>query len=339
MKQPKILFILAGDRSKASSRVRGFWIAEELELHDCHCKLNWDNSKVNILKLVFQVLKYDVVIFQKTYSRYHLLLLLWARFLAKKVYLDIDDAPSRINKKSTLKNFSSMVKFSTHVFCGSHNLIKLVDNIKIKKALLIPTSVKLENYNPIEKNNSKICIGWIGNGKHYQQDLIQLLVEPLKILSHRHQIRFKLVGACEVENLFTAFGKIKNIELDFIDQLNWGANHAVSLALSDIDIGVYPLINSDFNSYKCGFKALEYMAMKIPIVSSPISVNKEIVINNENGFLVNSSQEWIEALEELIINNDKRNSFGLNGYNKIVSEYSTKATARLIFDHIQSKFN
>jgi len=328
--QKSILFFLTGDRSKASSRVRGFWIAEELEFLGCHCNLTWDNSKLNLLKFAFQIFKYDAIIFQKTYSRYHLLLLIWAKLLSKKVYLDIDDAPSRINKKSTLKNFSYMVKFSTNVFCGSHNLIKLVDCIKTNKALLIPTSVKLENYKPIEKNNFKICIGWIGNGKHYQEDLIQLLVEPLKILSQRYQIRFKLVGACEVENLYTTFGDIKNLELDLIDQLNWSADDAVGLALSDIDIGVYPLINNDFNSYKCGFKALEYMAMKIPVVSSPITVNKEIVINNENGFLVNSSMEWVEALEVLISNKQKRTYFGDNGFNKIRNEYSTKSTARLI---------
>jgi glycosyltransferase involved in cell wall biosynthesis len=330
----KILFILLGDRTKASARVRGFWIAEELELLGCQCKLTWHNNKFNILKLAFQILNYNTVIFQKTYSRYHLLLLLWARLLGKKVFLDIDDAPSRINKKNTLKNFSYMVWFSTNVFCGSHNLIKLVDSIKKKKALFIPTAVKLENYNPIDKRNSKICIGWVGNGKHYQKDLIQLLVEPLKILSQRHQIRFKLIGACAVESLYSVFGAIKNLELDFIDELNWSGDDVVGLALSDVDIGVYPLLNNDFNNLKCGFKALEYMAMKIPVVSSPITVNKEIVSDKENGYLVNSSLEWVEAIEDLILNKQKRTSYGVNGLTKVRNEYSTKFTARLILNYL-----
>ena len=76
-----------------------------------------------------------------------------------------------------------MVRLSTNVFCGSDNLIKLVNSIAKNKAIFIPTSVKIENYRPIQNNNFKVCIGWIGNGKHYQQDLLQLLVEPLKILS------------------------------------------------------------------------------------------------------------------------------------------------------------
>ena len=76
-------------------------------------------------------------------------------------------------------------------------------------------------------------------------------------------------------------------------------------------------------------------ALEIPVVSSPITVNKEIVLDNENGFLVNSTQKWIEALEELITNNDKRNSFGLNGYNKIISEFSIKSTSKLIFKKLR----
>jgi glycosyltransferase involved in cell wall biosynthesis len=54
------------------------------------------------------------------------------------------------------------------------------------------------------------------------------------------------------------------------------------------------------------------------------------ILYNENGFLVNSSQEWVEALEDLILNSNKRTYFGINGFKKIVNEYSTKSTAKLI---------
>ena len=330
----QILFILSGDSSKASSRVRGFWIADELKSLGFHCSLNWHNSKLKLLRLGFEALRYDIIIFQKTYSRYHLFLLIWLKIFGKKVFLDIDDAPSRVNKKNTIINFSHMVRFSTKVFCGSHNLVKLVDDIKNDTAVLAPTSIKFEYYVPVEKNNSKICIGWIGNGKHYQHDLINLLYEPLKILSKRYQIRFKLVGACKVKSLYTIFGKIKNLELDFIDEVNWGDSKSVALSLSDIDIGVYPLLINDFNSYKCGFKALEYFAMKIPIISSPNDVNKEIIIDNENGYLVNNEQEWVEALEKLIIDDGKRTKFGVNGFNKIVDKYSTLSVSKLISNYI-----
>jgi glycosyltransferase involved in cell wall biosynthesis len=74
------------------------------------------------------------------------------------------------------------------------------------------------------------------------------------------------------------------------------------------------------------------MAMKIPVVSSPITVNKEIVLNDENGFLVDSTNDWVDAIENLISNKQMRTSFGVNGFNKIVSEYSTKSSAILILN-------
>jgi hypothetical protein len=38
----------------------------------------------------------------------------------------------------------------------------------------------------------------------------------------------------------------------------------------------------------------------------------------------------VEALEDLILNSNKRTYFGINGFKKIVNEYSTKSTAKLI---------
>ena len=184
--------------------------------------------------------------------------------------------------------------------------------------------------------NDQINMSSIKEPKFYLDEFKKqkLLEEPLKILSQRYPIRFKIVGACAVESLYSVFGTIKNLELDFIDELNWSKDDAVGLALSDVDIGVYPLLNNDFNSLKCGFKALEYMAMKIPVVSSPITVNKEIVLDNINGYLVNSTQEWVEAIEDLILNKQKRTSYGVNGLTKVRNEYSTKVTARLILNNL-----
>ena len=332
----RILFILSGNKSKASSRVRGFWIAEELEKIGCKCSLNWENDKPELLKNFFEILRYDVIIFQKTFSRYHLLLLIYSRILGKKVFVDIDDAPSRINKKRTLKNFEYMVKYSTKVFCGSDNLVTYVNSIEKNKALLVPTSIKIENYQPSEILNTTICIGWIGNGKHYQDDLIQLLKKPLTTLSQRHSLKFKLIGACNVPELYSTFNNIENLEISFISSIDWADQRAVSYELSEIDIGLYPLLDNNFNEFKCGFKALEYMALKIPVVSSEVSINKKIVVNNVNGYLVNTSKEWIEVLEKLISSKNLRDTLGENGRNLVKNKYTTELAAKLIYNNIIS---
>jgi glycosyltransferase involved in cell wall biosynthesis len=322
----KILFILSGDRNKASSRVRAFWIADEFQRRGIQCTLRWDDSRLGILKLAFEIPSHDVIIFQKTYSRYHRWLMAFAKALGKKTYLDIDDAPSRINSPITLANFFAMCRMANGVFAGSRNLVELTQSHQ-PKSYLIPSSIKLENYSPIERKEShaEICVGWIGNGAHYKDDLIRILKEPLIALAQKHPLRFKLIGACGVRELYDAFGSIPNLALDFVDQIEWENPVAVAESIRAMDIGLYPLLENASNPYKCGFKALEYMAMKIPVVASPVANNAEIVEDGVTGYLVTTPDEWIARLDELIADAQKRIRMGERGRCKVETAYNLRA--------------
>ena len=119
-----IRFILSGNRKKASSRVRGFWISDELEELGCSCSILFKNTKIELMRIIFQLYQYDVYIFQKVYSKYHVLLVRILMIFNKKIYLDIDDYPSLTNDPSVMKNFKKMVLLSDRVFCGSKNFPK-----------------------------------------------------------------------------------------------------------------------------------------------------------------------------------------------------------------------
>jgi hypothetical protein len=90
-----ILFVLVGGPDKASSRVRGYWIAEELEKLNYSCSMRSKNAKVDMILAIPQILRHDIIIFQKTCSRYHRWLMKLAKLAGKSVYMDIDDFPSR----------------------------------------------------------------------------------------------------------------------------------------------------------------------------------------------------------------------------------------------------
>ena len=331
-----ILFILAGDLLKASSRVRGYWIAEELEKFGFKCTLVWKENKSQIVFLAFNIPFNDVIVFQKTYSRYHKWLLYWAKLFGKRVYMDIDDYPSRNNSSLTLANFSAMVKSSDGVWCGSSNLISYVSKIQDGKGILIPTSIKLTNYtlNKVVKGKrDRVVLGWIGNGQHYKDDLIQILGPVLPVIAKEVPLKFKVVGACGVQELYDTFSSIPELEIEFIDAIEWDKPSAVKDAMADFDLGLYPLLENQFNEYKCGFKALEYMAEGIPVIASRIGANREIITHDINGLLADNN-DWVGALRSLITNEEKRVELSINALNTITSHYSIEKVAKKIVELI-----
>lgn len=91
-------------------------------------------------------------------------------------------------------------------------------------------------------------------------------------------------------------------------------------------IGLMPLYDDDFSKGKCGFKAIQYMALGIPAVVSPVGVNSKIVNDGINGFVCNNDLQWEEKLKVLIKNSQLRKNFGIEARKKIEDSYSVLAT-------------
>lgn len=83
-----------------------------------------------------------------------------------------------------------------------------------------------------------------------------------------------------------------------------------------------PLPGDEWAKGKCGLKGLQYMALEIPTVMSPVGVNTEIIQDGENGFLANSDQEWIEKLSLLIESDALRIKLGKAGRKTVMDSYS-----------------
>ncbi len=73
--------------------------------------------------------------------------------------------------------------------------------------------------------------------------------------------------------------------------LSWSKATEIS-DLEKIDIGIMPLPDDEWSKGKCGFKALQYMALEIPAVASPVGVNTTIIQEGINGFLCTTDEEW-----------------------------------------------
>ena len=93
-----------------------------------------------------------------------------------------------------------------------------------------------------------------------------------------------------------------------------------------MDIGLMPLPNDqEWMRYKAATKLVQYMAIGIPAVASPIGVNADILKDSSIGLAAQTEDEWFEALRTLIIHPDLRTSMGLKGRKLVESKFCAEA--------------
>jgi glycosyltransferase involved in cell wall biosynthesis len=102
----------------------------------------------------------------------------------------------------------------------------------------------------------------------------------------------------------------------------------------DFSIGIMPLPDTDYTRAKAGFKLLQYMACGIPVVSSPVGVNCELIERSQGGLLASTPADWEEALRALAADSALRERLGRQG-RLFVEDYAdldaqAKTLARLL---------
>lgn len=152
-------------------------------------------------------------------------------------------------------------------------------------------------------------------------------IKPLEKVGEKYNLKLEIVGALEQKEIYENFGKLKSMAIKIIDLIDWADPFAAPKAISDFDIGLYPIIDNEYNQYKCGGKLLEYMAIGIPAIASLVGENKFIVDNEVDGFLVSKEREWTEKISYLVENKEFRKKMGDMTRKKIEEKYSTEVCA------------
>ena len=108
-------------------------------------------------------------------------------------------------------------------------------------------------------------IGWIGNAGN--EAYLPVLGPALEELHRRTGARLTIVGATE-----RRLGRLEAI----IDRIPW-SEATQHDELASLDIGVAPVPDAPYERGKCGYKLLQYGAAGVPVVASPVGVNREIL--------------------------------------------------------------
>ena len=154
-----------------------------------------------------------------------------------------------------------------------------------------------------------VVLGWIGSATSRQY--LELIRGPLHQLSRRFaNLRLRLVGA---ESL-----QVEGLQ---VESKSWSLEEERE-DLHDFDIGLMPIADDPWTRGKGGYKLLQYMATGLPVVTSPVGVNRQIVKDGESGFWAGSPGEWEERLATLIANPGLRREMGRRGRATVEEEYA-----------------
>ncbi|MFT3682436.1 MAG: glycosyltransferase [Ferruginibacter sp.] len=280
--------------------------------------------------LLFTINKYDYIFLQREAAPLGPPVFEWfySKVFRKKVIYDFDDAiwMEHISEHNNMaKPFKSVnkvkniCKWSYKVSAGNEYLCAYARRYS-NNVVYNPTCVDTEKRHNIMACHDveRVTIGWTGSFSTLKY--METVLPILQKLQEKYDFDVKII--C---NQQPQFG-LKNMQY-----VEWSEENEVK-ELATCQIGLMPLTNDEWSEGKCGFKLVQYLALGIPAVSSPVGVNKKIVDNGVNGILCETDDEWYNAIEKMINEKDLRKKMGQEGRKKIINHYSLLSNKKNFLD-------
>ncbi len=288
---------------------------------------------LNLLKFLFSFNRYDYILLQKKIVPR---LLIGIMTKQTKLIYDFDDAlytresqeleQNKPPSRRTIKKLNYILKKSTLVFAGSSELAHYAGAYNYN-VHIIPTALDKQVAEPmIPPHSDCITIGWIGNDVNLFY--LSIIDDATLFLQQKYPcVRFSLLCGNPPKGLVTNWHFTK---WSSVTEKSW---------LQSIDIGIMPLTDDPWSRGKCAFKLLQYMAHGKPVVASDVGANKTTVSHCVNGYLVKTKEEWISALERLILDREKRIRMGQESLKIFVGQFERSRIQQKIADILLSETN
>ncbi|WP_407474997.1 glycosyltransferase family 4 protein [Sulfitobacter sp. PM12] len=209
------------------------------------------------------------------------------------------------------KKINHVMAASDLVLAGNPYLADHAQRASASQVEIVPTVVDLDTYELRAEavTKDKLRVGWIGTPQTWQA-----LAHPV------HKVLDSILA--EKNALFVAVGAgMQSETAGTIEIRPWAEDTEVAM-IQGMDIGVMPLPNTPWTRGKCGYKLIQYMACGLPVVASPVGVNRDIVEDGVNGFLAENDDEWRTAIEKLLDDPALRRRMGAAGRRKVEEKYS-----------------
>ena len=285
------------------TQYHSFWVRvgqylQEIAQHN-YVEVTYDHNSINTLR------KGDVLIFY----RYSLewgdlsICLGEARKSGVKVISDIDDylwydGERRGWSKERLRLYTKALKECTLITCSTNYLGEQLAQMFRKQVI-----ITLNNSAPAlitkkkRTETGKIRIGWTGAPWTRPYDLE--VIKPLGKWVERNNDKVELIHIGHSER-FMSLSEALGINPKFVQKIEL-CGHKEYMTQFNFDVGLAPLQDNCFNSFKSAIKVIEYSANEIPWLASNTRIYRSLCEQwSWKGRLCDTEEDWIKNIEQLL---------------------------------------
>ncbi len=229
-----------------------------------------------------------------------------------------------ILKDGYVKTCSTSTNYLAKILEGYGKKVFLVRNKLSDKDLEIADNI-LENEKELSSLSSRslapgndIKIGYFSGTMSHNRDFATITDALMAIMEKYPQVELFLAGPLEIENRLNKFkGRIR--VSPFVPREKHFEN------VASVDINLAPLeIGDAYCESKSEIKFSGAGILEVPTVAAATQTFREAISDGIDGFVANSTDEWVEKLEKLITDKELRMRMGKAAREKVLREYTNK---------------
>lgn len=310
------ILVLAKSAEDPATRYRVAPLVEKLTGRGDRVVACYEPGFFSQLRVLVTAAGFDLILIQrKLFSAIFIRLL---RKVSAKIVFDFDDAINlRSNgeiSKTRANKFAAVIKAADLVLAGNSYLAESASSLGAK-VQISPTSVNVDRYQSRLPKQEKINLVWIGSRStsrylESHRDILEALGEKIP------GIRLRVIGDFELS--------LDHLE---VENVPWTESGEVD-AITQCHIGIAPMDDDKWTRGKCALKVIQYMAAGLPVVSSAVGANRDVIRHGVTGFLAADKDEWLQAVGELVNSRQLRERMGESARLQAKERYSSDATTR-----------
>ena len=255
------------------------------------------------------------------------------KIVGKPVVIDFDDAVWVRYRECGIaplrwalgRKVARLMAASDAVVAGSPEIAGYARESGARRVVAIPTVVDTRRYSAGARDpGGEPVVCWIGTPSTAQ--MLDVAAQGFTEAAKKRRFRLRSIGARAPDWSGVA-----------TETLPW-SEETEARDVGAATVGIMPLWDGPFQRGKCGCKLIQYMAAGLPVIASPVGVNRTIVRDGWNGYLAGTSAEWESALLRILDDPDRAREMGRHGRALVEREYSLDSAAPQLSALIEEVF-